>query len=99
MQTMVEDFVLLKRIKAKLKTEEQWLVKTPLGDPAYKELGRWSRWRKNTDCWKGGFELLEADIDLLELASRVGVYDRSREKIRGKAVNQGNSVPYVGRDR
>ena len=83
---MKEDFILLKRLEARLLTAGQWLQKTPEGDPRFKELGRWSRWRKNPDRWKGGFELLEADIDLLELASRVGVYDRSREKIRGKAA-------------
>lgn len=58
MQAMVDDFVLLKRIKAKLKTEEQWLVKTAVGDPAYKELGRWSGWRINPDKGMGAFELL-----------------------------------------
>ena len=77
---MVEDFVLLKRITAKLKTEEQWLVKTAMGDPAYKELGRWSRWRRHRDKRVGGFELLEAHIDPVELAARVDVFDRGREQ-------------------
>jgi hypothetical protein len=77
---MVEDFVLLKRITAKLKTEEQWLVKTALGDPAYKELGRWSRWRRHPDKRVGGFELLEAQISLKELAVRIRVLDQTSQK-------------------
>lgn len=78
---MVEDFVLLKRIEAKLKTEGQWLVKTPSGDPAFKELGRWSRWRRHPDKRMGGFELLEVQISLTELAVRIRVLDETREKI------------------
>ena len=83
---MKEDFILLKRLEARLGSAEQWLQKTPEGDPRFKELGRWSRWRKNPDRRKAGFELLEDHIDLLELAARVGVFDRSRERIRGKAA-------------
>lgn len=83
---MKEDFVLLKRLETRLGSVGQWLQKTPEGDSRYKKLGRWSRWRKNPDRWKGGFELLEADIDLLELASRVGVYDKTKEKIGGRAT-------------
>ncbi len=70
---MVVDFLLLKRIKARLKTEGQWLEKTAEGDCRYKELGRWSRWRRNPDRWVGGYEVLETNIDIKELATRVGV--------------------------
>jgi len=77
---MVEDFVLLKRITAKLKTEEQWLVKTALGDPAYKELGRWSRWRRHPDKRVGGFELLEPHVSLKDLAMRIEVLNQRRKK-------------------
>lgn len=90
---MQEEFILLKRLEARLGSVGQWLQKTPEGDPRFKELGRWSRWRKNPDRWKAGFELLEADVDLLEFASKVGVYDRSRELIRGRVINQKRSVP------
>lgn len=83
---MVEDFILLKRIEARLDTAGQWLEKTPDGSPRFKELGRWSRWRKNPEQWKSGFELLETNIDLPELAARVGVLDRAREKIGGKFI-------------
>lgn len=78
---MVEDFVLLKRIEAKLKTEGQWLVKTPSGDPAFEELGRWSRWRRHPDKRVGGFELLEPQVSLKDLALRIRVLDQTREKI------------------
>ena len=83
---MKEDFVLLKRLEARLGSVGQWLQKTPEGDPRFKELGRWSRWRKNPDRRKSGFEPLEPHIELLELAARVGVFDRGRERIRGKAL-------------
>jgi hypothetical protein len=69
---MIEDFVLLKRIKAKLKTADQWLKKTAEGDSAYKDLGRWSRWRRNPDKRVGGFEVLETNIDLQSFALRIG---------------------------
>lgn len=85
---MVEDFVLLKRIEAKLKTEGQWLVKTPSGDPAFEELGRWSRWRKNPDKWVGGFEQLETHISIIELAVRIGVLDQTREKVTNEKSYQ-----------
>lgn len=83
---MKEDFILLRRLETRLRSVGQWLQKTAEGDPRFKELGRWSRWRKNPDRWKAGFEVLEVDIDLLEIASRVGVYDKNREKIKGRAV-------------
>jgi hypothetical protein len=79
---MVEDFILLKRIEAKLDTAGQWLVKTPNGDVAFKELGRWSRWRRNPNRWVGGYEVLETHIFLKELAQRIGVYDPTKELLR-----------------
>ena len=72
---MIEDFVLLKKFNAKLKTADQWLVKTAEGDPAYRELGRWCRWRRNPDRRAGGLEVLETHIELLNLAQRVGRFD------------------------
>lgn len=77
---MIEDFILLKRIEARLDTAGQWLVKTPNGDAAYKELGRWSRWRRNPNRWVAGYEVLETHIELLELAKRVGCFDVSKER-------------------
>lgn len=78
---MIEDFILLKRIEARLKTANQWLTKTAEGDAAYKELGRWSRWRRNPDRWAGGFEVLETNIDLKVLAQRIGVFDPAKEML------------------
>lgn len=78
---MVEDFVLLKRLKDKLRTADQWLVKTAEGDPAFRELGRFSRWRRNPDRRAGGLEVLETNIDFIELATRVGVFDPTRERL------------------
>jgi hypothetical protein len=74
--------VLLKRIKAKLRTADQWLVKTPEGDPAYRELGRFSRWRRNPNKWVGGYETLETHIVLKELAQCIGVFDPAIELLR-----------------
>lgn len=79
---MVEDFVLLKRIEARLDTAGQWLVKTPDGDAAFKQLGRWSRWRRNPNKWVGGYENLETHIVLKELAQRIGVFDPAIELLR-----------------
>ena len=77
---MVEDFILLKRIKAKLQIADQWLVKTAHGDAAYTELGRWSRWRRNPNKWVGGFEALETHIELKELAIRIRVLSRDKAR-------------------
>ncbi len=71
----------------------------PEGDSHFKKLGRLSRWRKTLHKWFGGFELLKAHEVLLELDYKVGVFDRSREQVRGKAVFKKNSVPYVDKDR
>ncbi len=79
---MIEDFVLLKRIEARLDTAGQWLVKTADGDAAFKELGRWSRWRRNPNKWVGGYEALETHIVLTELAQRIGVFDPTLELLR-----------------
>lgn len=79
---MKEDFVLLKRIEAALSIEKQWLKKTPVGAAEFKQLGRWSRWRLHPNKWVGGNELLEAHVDLQDLAQRVGVFDVSKERYR-----------------
>lgn len=79
---MIEDFILLKRIKAKLKTADQWLVKTADGDSAFNDLGRWSRWRSNPNKWATGYETLETHIVLKELAQRIGVFDPTIELLR-----------------
>ena len=54
---MKEDFILLKRLEARLGSAVQWLQKTPEGDPR----GGWSRWRKNPDRRNAGFEILKVE--------------------------------------
>lgn len=78
----VHEFLLQKRIADRLGEKGQWMVKTPEGDPKHKELGRWSRWRKNPDRWVGGYEVLETHIELLELAKRIGVFNPTVDKFR-----------------
>ena len=75
----VPDFVLLRRIEPLLRTDHQWLVKTPENAPAFKTLGRYSRWRRSNDRFGIHSELLETHLDLLEFAKRTGLFDGTKE--------------------
>lgn len=76
------DFILLRRIEPLLLTDNQWLLKTPDNAPAFKTLGRYSRWRRSNDKFGHHAELLEIHVDLLEFAKRTGLFDVTKEKIR-----------------
>lgn len=76
----VPDFVLLRRIEPLLRTDHQWLVKTPDNAPAFKTLGRYSRGRKSDVRFGVHAELLETHLDLLEFAKRTGLFDQTKEK-------------------
>jgi hypothetical protein len=76
------DFILLRRIEPLLRTDNQWLIKTPDNAPAFKTLGRWSRWRKSNDRFGSHAEVLETHLDLLEFAKRVGLFDVTKERYR-----------------
>lgn len=74
------DFVLLRRIEPLLRTDNQWLVKTPANAPAFKTLGRYSRWRRSNDRYGSHPELLETHLDLLEFSKRTGLFDCAKER-------------------
>lgn len=76
------DFILLRRIESLLRTDNQWLLKTPDSAPAFKTLGRWSRWRKSDYRFGSHAEILETHVDLLEFAKRIGAFDVTKEKYR-----------------
>ena len=69
----LQEFVLLRKIEKLLRTEGQWLVKTPDNAPAFKNLGRYSRWRRSSNRFVSHAELLEANLNLLEFAKRTGL--------------------------
>lgn len=76
------DFILLRRIEPLLLTDNQWLLKTPDNAPAFKTLGRWSRWRRPNDRYGSHTEVLETHLNLLEFAIRTGLFDPKTEKFR-----------------
>lgn len=76
------DFILLRRIESLLQTDHQWLLKTPDSAPAFKTLGRFSRWRRSNDRFGYHAELLETHVDLLEFAKRTGLFDTTKERMR-----------------
>lgn len=76
------DFILLRRIERLLRTDKQWLVKTPPNAPAFNVLGRYSRWRKADEKFGIQSELLETHLDLVEFAQRTGLFDATKEKAR-----------------
>ena len=50
--------------------------------PAFKTLGRWSRWRRANDRYGSHPEVLETRLDLLEFAKMVGLFDVTKERYR-----------------
>lgn len=78
----LQDFILLRRIEALLRTDHQWLLKTPDSAPAFKTLGRYSRWRKSSDRFGSHPEILETHVDLVEFAKRTGLVDVTKERMR-----------------
>lgn len=73
-------FILMRRIEDLLRSDEQWLVKSPDGSPAHKTLGRYSRWRKSHERFGHHAELLETHVDLVEFATRTGLFDPKKER-------------------
>ena len=74
------DFILLRRIEKLLATDNQWLIKTPENAPAFRTLGRYSRWRKSDDRFGYQAEILETHLNLLEFAKRTGLFNQAKEK-------------------